>query len=237
MSPIGRLTPDQLSSALSRAVTDQVPMGASATIRWGGASQTRPADPAVVITLSAQAQTALDRDRIALQVIARNLSAPAAHAQNAMLPAPPQAETENDAAPLPSGSRDQALLQQYRQMSVADRFYATTDPGEITAGFSPDQKAAFDAAYQAKTLVIRDATTIRGLDAKETWTLTNGPGGGMAASGSFNGVWATQHYGSQYVVFSTLFGGPMLVSWGSQTPADNPTLQTPSTTATASLAE
>jgi hypothetical protein len=208
------LSPNQLSSALIQAITAQVPDGSTATFRYGANDQTGSASPASIVSFSPEANAALTRDQIALQLMNRDSSYRPAQRQVSAASTSANAATDKLATTAPSDSST-ALLDQYRQMSVTDRFYATTNAKDMDFGMTPGRKAAFDAAFNSRTLNIQGAANVPLLDDKETWTVSKADGGGMGSTGSFSGAYQPPP-GQQATVFGTIFGGDMLISWGSQ---------------------
>ena len=97
-----------------------------------------------------------------------------------MAPFSTSAGTATD-QPAATAPRDNgtALLDQYRRMSVTDRFYATTDADNMDFGMAPDEKASFDAAFNSRTLIIQDAADVPLLDDKTTWWISRTGRGGM----------------------------------------------------------
>jgi len=223
---LGSLTPDQLSTALMNGFLAQIPDGSTLTIKYGASSGGNDQDhapngspqPAVTVSFSPAATAMLNRDQIALELISRDFNQ-----RSDPLPASPTAAAAKTAtdpstavAPADTGT---SLLDQYRQLSVSQQFYATADVDLIASSLAPVQKAGFLAAYQAGTLNIQNAADVPLLDDKETWTVSKTPGGGMSGAGSFNGA-VNQLYGQNYLVFGTIFGGDTFVSWGSPPNAD-----------------
>jgi hypothetical protein len=230
----GPLTPEQLSSALTNEFLGRIPNGSTVVFNYGsstaakeeGNTQSGSTSPAVIISFSPAATTAINRARVALQVITRDRNQKSAQPR---LHAPATvAKTETDrsaiADPRNSGT---SRLDQYRQMSVTDRFYATADLDQLISVVNPDQKADFLTAYKSGTLNIQNAPDVPLLDYKETWTVSKTAGGGGSERGSFSGA-VNQQYGQQYLVMSSIFGGGMFVSWGSQPNTDNAVAETPS---------
>jgi hypothetical protein len=220
-------TPSQLSSELLREFTDVLPRGSSSTVSWGSdSSKAAAGSPAVIVSLSGVASAALNQLEIALEVINKGSGKLLPQTPNPVASAP-SALASGTPSPAPAASGD-ALLQQYLSLPVADRFYATTTLSEITAGLSADQKAAFEAAYQSKTLRIQNAADVPGLDYHETWNI--GPWG-ESGGGSFSGA-VNQQYGQNYLVTSTLYGGGIFVSWGSPSTGNNAASPAPESTTT-----
>jgi hypothetical protein len=212
------LTPDQLDAALVKELAARVPDGSTATFHYGANSQNRSSSPTDIISFSPEANAALNRDQIALQVISRGLSQESAQPQ---IPATSTSKSAtNDPATNASSENGTPLLDQYQQLSVTDRFYATANVDRLASSLSPDQQAGFLAAYKSGTLNIQNASDVPLLNDKETWTISKTMGGGMAGSGSFSSS-VNQQYGQQYLVMGTAFGGDMFVSWGSPISGNN----------------
>jgi hypothetical protein len=201
-------------AALESAYSPQAKPGQSTTITHDG-SQTQSTLPAVIVSLSPAARNALTNAQIALQVITGSLpmkaSLPTAQSgdkREAITDAMHSAAPASTQVTMPS-------LEQIRSMSAADWFYDTTNVQDFTFRMAPDKAAAFEAAYNSKTLNIQRASDIPRLHYQDSWTYTaSSAGSGMSSTFSFDSVWAGETYGSQCLVQSDpLFGG-ILVSWG-----------------------
>ena len=165
------------------------------TIKIEGSPPPQFRSEVVSVRLSPQAKTALSQQQLALTVL-QQAARLVTGRQNTDQP-----ETQSDAVivkplePEPTGTElnsttdgpsfDEVLAQR-QAMSPSERFYAGLDLDLATSVMSSDEKAAFLAAYDAKTLRIQDAADVPEADFHQTTTVVVGAGIGMRSNAEFN---------------------------------------------------